>query len=431
MKKILLHIALFAVCTTSMAQVGVGTNTPDNSAVLEVQSTTKGFLPPRMTLAQIAAIASPAEGLIVYCTDCSPKTIYVYDGTNFKNLQDGAVLDTSPSTLILVQIGNEADNPDTINSVVTITQLNMITPALTSITAGNITAYQDYIDNNPNLFSSPATQAEVQSMVTAVNNAAGDSGASILAQVGNEADNPDVVNSMVTATALASIIGITGVDIAKEMAYQDYIDNNPDLFSSPATVAEVQAMIDIFNIPTITGPGGGVWMDRNLGASQAATSTTDVAAYGDLYQWGRAADGHQLRTSGTTSIQSATDTPGHGNFILNNTDWRSTANTNLWQGANGTNNPCPSGFRVPSRSEWLAEINATSGCRLIDNLKLTYTGYRLRTNGFLTNVNIAGRYWTSSVNGIGSRFILFVSSSFSTNSINERSEGSAVRCILD
>ncbi|MDD2634267.1 MAG: hypothetical protein PHW82_02075 [Bacteroidales bacterium] len=60
-----------------------------------------------------------------------------------------------------------------------------------------------------------------------------------------------------------------------------------------------------------------LWMDRNLGASQFAINSTDVAAYGDLYQWGRAADGHQIRTSGTTAILSNSNTPGHGDFITN------------------------------------------------------------------------------------------------------------------
>ena len=40
-----------------------------------------------------------------------------------------------------------------------------------------------------------------------------------------------------------------------------------------------------------------IWLDRNLGATQVATSFNDAASYGDLYQWGRSADGHQLRTS--------------------------------------------------------------------------------------------------------------------------------------
>jgi hypothetical protein len=93
---------------------------------------------------------------------------------------------------------------------------------------------------------------------------------------------------------------------------------------------------------------GQVWMDRNLGASRVATSSTDSAAYGDLYQWGRGADGHQIRTSGTTDVTSDTDVPGHDDFITTNTspyDWRSPQNDNLWQGVSGINNPCPDMFR--------------------------------------------------------------------------------------
>ncbi|MBK9042941.1 MAG: fibrobacter succinogenes major paralogous domain-containing protein [Saprospiraceae bacterium] len=52
-----------------MAQnVGIGTTTPDTSAQLDVSSTNKGFLPPRMTTTDRNAIASPANGLIIYNT---------------------------------------------------------------------------------------------------------------------------------------------------------------------------------------------------------------------------------------------------------------------------------------------------------------------------------------------------------------------------
>jgi hypothetical protein len=90
------------------------------------------------------------------------------------------------------------------------------------------------------------------------------------------------------------------------------------------------------------------WLDRNLGAAQVATSSTDAAAYGDLFQWGRLDDGHQVRTSPTTTTLSNSDVPGHGNFILSPStgDWRSPQNNDLWQGVNGINNPCPDGFRL-------------------------------------------------------------------------------------
>ena len=43
---------------------------PDNSAILDAKSIAKGFLPPRMTHAELNAIVNPADGLVVYCTKC-------------------------------------------------------------------------------------------------------------------------------------------------------------------------------------------------------------------------------------------------------------------------------------------------------------------------------------------------------------------------
>jgi len=60
------------------------------SAVLEASSTTQGFLPPRMTTAQIAAITSPATGLLVWCSDCGLGELNVYNGTAWKNITGGA-----------------------------------------------------------------------------------------------------------------------------------------------------------------------------------------------------------------------------------------------------------------------------------------------------------------------------------------------------
>tara|TARA_R110000850_G_scaffold277151_1_gene424854 strand:- start:43846 stop:47097 length:3252 start_codon:yes stop_codon:yes gene_type:complete len=91
-----------------------------------------------------------------------------------------------------------------------------------------------------------------------------------------------------------------------------------------------------------------IWLDRNLGASQVATSSTDADAYGDLYQWGRSPDGHQLRSSGlhngnVDGKPSFAKESGNwdGKFILtadvNPRDWLDPADDNLWQGLDGFN----------------------------------------------------------------------------------------------
>ena len=67
MKKHLIIIAFFFICSIN-AQIGIGTNSPDASAVLDLSSTTKGLLMPRMTTLQQSDLVSPAVGLMVYNT---------------------------------------------------------------------------------------------------------------------------------------------------------------------------------------------------------------------------------------------------------------------------------------------------------------------------------------------------------------------------
>ena len=180
-----------------------------------------------------------------------------------------------------------------------------------------------------------------------------------------------------------------------------------------------------------------IWMNRNLGASQVATSSTDAAAYGDLYQWGRATDGHESRTSGTTATLATSDTPGHGNFITTGSspwDWRSPQNDNLWQGVSGTNNPCPSGYRLPTEAEWNAERTSWSSNNaagaFTSPLKLPVAGLRLSSNGSLGNVGSFGFYWSSTVAGTLSRGLYFNGSDAYMTSFY-RAIGFSVRCLKD
>jgi uncharacterized protein (TIGR02145 family) len=190
-------------------------------------------------------------------------------------------------------------------------------------------------------------------------------------------------------------------------------------------------------VVNVTNPTTGkIWMDRNLGASRAAISSTDTAAYGDLYQWGRRSDGHQCRNSATTTTLSGTDQPGTSNLILAPSapyDWRSPQNNSLWQGVNGINNPCPSGYRLPTETELNAEraswiSNNTAGA-FASPLKLPLTGARSNSNGSLYIVGTNGSYWSSTVSSADSHFLGFDSSSANVNAAGNRASGVSVRCI--
>tara|TARA_R110002012_G_scaffold127225_1_gene279404 strand:+ start:73 stop:462 length:390 start_codon:yes stop_codon:yes gene_type:complete len=82
MKQIFTFLAAVLLTASTFAQTGIGTTTPHASAQLEVSSTTKGFLPPRMTQEARNLITAPVAGLVVWCTDCATEgELQVYNGT--------------------------------------------------------------------------------------------------------------------------------------------------------------------------------------------------------------------------------------------------------------------------------------------------------------------------------------------------------------
>jgi hypothetical protein len=305
MKTIILFLLMTGLTAALPAQVAVNSDgsPPDASAMLEVKSTDKGFLPPRMTTAQRDAISVPVEGLIIYNTDDG--SIQFWDGTWWYDLSGG----------------------------------------------------NDYLQ---------------------------------------------YPEGMVFCT------------------------NGPT------------AIVDVTNPATSE-----IWMDRNLGAFQQATSSTDANAYGDLYQWGRFAEGHHCRSSLIHNSSLAnTAVPNSGNawdgeFIPNGSspyDWLSTQDPTLWQEAAGTNNPCPSGYRLPAEAELNAERGSWSSLNpagaFASPLRLPVSGYRLVYDGSLNSVGTVGVYWSCTLDGAKSWVLGFDSGGANIYS-DHRAYGFSVRCIKD
>jgi uncharacterized protein (TIGR02145 family) len=226
--------------------------------------------------------------------------------------------------------------------------------------------------------------------------------------------------------------------------------------SFTGTTATINIIVAI-NYGQVTSAGGRIWLDRNLGASQVATSSTDVNAYGDYYQWGRPADGHQMQhrlnfnNSGVTDVRSSTSVPPNSLWIQSNhasNDWLITPDNTLWTGANPTNNVCPVGFRIPTTGEWDTEKNSWSSQNInggfASPLKLTMPGMLTSFTNFNQSAWTAkgsyGQYLTQSAYTqnpniparLGGAVYFGINSSGTWNDDNyTKMHGMTVRCIMN
>jgi hypothetical protein len=415
MSKWLFALAGMAACTIVMAQ-GVGVNetgaSPHASAILDASSTDKGFLPPRMTTAQRNAIVGPADGLLIFNTDTgcpnyrSNGMWYEWCGTLppglVATLDCAGAFHSGTLTSGQVAIGVSSDvaytggiagphNGQIVNS----TGVTGLTATLSSgsfVNGSGVVTYQ--------ISGTPAASGT----------------ASFALNIGSQ-----------TCTLIRSVVAPPFVCGSSQVEFS--------YAGSPVSFGTVSRNYSGLSAPH-NAQGTRCWMDRNLGAIQVATGNNDVLAYGDLFQWGRGVDGHQIRTSPTTSTLSISDTPGNNSFILNNAgnyDWRNPQNDNLWQGTGGANNPCPAGWRVPTFSELEAEraswTTQNVAGAFASPLKWPSAGYRRRDSGALQGEGTNGYYWAATTDSPYA-YSLSIGTGAST-SLDTRAAGNSVRCIKD
>lgn len=154
-------LSLFTACLCCItlhqltAQVGIGTTTPDPSAVLDISSTSQGMLAPRMTTAERVAISNPSEGLLVF--DVTEDAFYYYNttSTSWIKIFGGA---SDRSNFVLVQ--SEADFPSPSGGVITLDEdtyyeINGLITLTNSIDLNN--AYISGLDSGEDILSSAGT----------------------------------------------------------------------------------------------------------------------------------------------------------------------------------------------------------------------------------------------------------------------------------
>ncbi|MDY3318641.1 FISUMP domain-containing protein [Riemerella anatipestifer] len=243
---------------------------------------------------------------------------------------------------------------------------------------------------------------------------------------------------------------------------------------SPSPWASTEMEHQFIYIP-ITGPDGKTWLNNNLGAEYArvgspdfnptkqATSKTDYKAYGSLFQWQRKPDGHELITwtsstngtpkyASTTTLSSSWANAGTNKSIYYNTSdgsWltssvnQQTSSHQLWR-ANGSNNPCPVGYHVPTHAELQALHNAivgynagtssTSSSAMWNEtgLRLPASGYRWDNDGSFNLQSSRGYFWSSEANNSSDSWRLWFGSSNSlAGNYYSRAGGFSVRCLQD
>jgi hypothetical protein len=447
MKKLFLLLFL-ATGLTGWSQVAINTDgsNPDNSAMLDVKSTVKGVLFPRMTTAEREAIASPAAGLTVY--DLSTQSYWYYSGTAWATIGNGIWTQNGNDVYanITGKAGIGTTLPDDKLHLFDSVNLRILIETPDNFYAGVRTrnsqreyfmgtignrwsVFDNYVggerisvlpDGNVGIATTtpdPSALLDVSSttkgflpprMTTDQRNTIVSPVAGLV--IFNTSEN---ALNVFNGTSWTSLMPVPAFECGLSITVNHLVARG---------VAPVPKTVTYGTVTAIPGEPSKCWIASNLGADRQATAVSDAteASAGWYWQFNRKQgfkhDGSAW-TPNTTWI----------NYIDENSDWIS------------ANDPCNielgSTWRIPTYTEWFNVYNSSNW---IDwngpwnsALKMHAAGSLYSSDGSLYNRGSRGNYWSSSQANSDTGQELNFWSVDSNMGNGDKTNGFSARCVKD
>lgn len=380
-------VVLFFVVQHLGAQTVIGGITPDPSAILDVQSFSKGVLFPRVTIVERSNISAPATGLMVYNTDIDGLEINLGTPSN-------------PSWQIIVRADGAVAS-------INCSSFRLDGDYLKSSVAASMNSLRiPYTGGNGNTHVGQTVTSTVITGLTATLSA------------GSFAIGSDSLTYSLSGTPSAAGLAMFAIHIGGQSC----------TLKVPVDCGAYIAQ-DTWKVFSCYNQGS-----ANLSADPFTPSWEINGGY---WQWGRLVEG----APGPSDANTPNELPVSG--------WNTNpAGNNAWVDLNPmNNNPCSSGFRVPTKEQleglinpdlntqtvigtWSnGPLNYSSGVKYGNNLFLPAAGDRSGSDGELDDRGNNGLYWSSTRTSTGSLNAFYIDTKFSVVDISRRIAGRSLRCI--
>ena len=383
-------VMLFFAPLGLRGQVVVGTAPPDGSAVLEVQSGTGGVLLPRMTQSERDAIALPATGLMLYNT--VSKCLEVNVGT--PTSVEWARANCLPGKIASLNCAGA-----TVTGTLTLGQAASGVSASVSYTGGN-----GGVHNGQTVASTGVT------------------GLTATLSAGSFESGSGNLSYAITGTPAVAGTASFALNIGGQTC-------TLNVFVNYVCRAKVNAT-DYKN-----------FMCYNLGSANTSADpfTPTWEINGRYWQWGRLAQAAAGPTGPGAGAANSGTVSGWNTINAPNGSWNDVSKT--------ANDPCPSGYRVPTKAQWdgvsanntktdvgtfnSSATNYGAGKKFGDQLMLPATGLRDGDDGEVVIRGLRGYYWSSTENGNSNAWYLYFDSSNALTGSYFRTDGLSVRCVAE